>query len=149
MTTPTEGVFAHGGSENCNHGPIRCACLDLATGEVLFDAEYAKKKRPEMEHGTCTDAATISILSAVIVCKRKGIKPVIWCKDPYAIERARNFMEWARTEQPPSDGYEERDWHPMILQAMAALTFDTSDVELHKWDKLKHGDNPLARGRYG
>jgi hypothetical protein len=149
MTTPTEGVFAHGGSENCNHGPIRCACLDLATGEVLFDEEYAKKKRPEMEHGTCTDAATISILSAVIVCKRKGIKPVIWCKDPYAIERARNFMEWARTEQPPSDGYEERDWHPMILQAMAALTFDTSDVELHKWDKHKHGDNPLARGRYG
>lgn len=146
---PTEGVFAHGGSENCNHGPIRCACLDLATGEVLFDEEYAKKKRPEMEHGTCTDAATISILSAVIVCKRKGIKPVIWCKDPYAIERARNFMEWARTEQPPSDGYEERDWHPMILQAMAALTFDTSDVELHKWDKHKHGDNPLARGRYG
>ena len=149
MTTPKEGVFAHGGSENCNHGPIRCACLDLATGEVLFDEEYAKKKRPEMEHGTCTDAATISILSAVIVCKRKGIKPVIWCKDPYAIERARNFMEWARTEQPPSDGYEERDWHPMILQAMAALTFDTSDVELHKWDKHKHGDNPLARGRYG
>ena len=149
MTTPNEGVFAHGGSENCNHGPIRCACLDLATGEVLFDEEYAKKKRPEMEHGTCTDAATISILSAVIVCKRKGIKPVIWCKDPYAIERARNFMEWARTEQPPSDGYEERDWHPMILQAMAALTFDTSDVELHKWDKHKHGDNPLARGRYG
>jgi hypothetical protein len=149
MTTPTEGVFAHGGSENCNHGPIRCACLDLATGEVLFDEEYAKKKRPEMEHGTCTDAATISILSAVIVCKRKEIKPVIWCKDPYAIERARNFMEWARTEQPPSDGYEERDWHPMILQAMAALTFDTSDVELHKWDKHKHGDNPLARGRYG
>ena len=149
MTTPNEGVFAHGGSENCNHGPIRCACVDLATGEVLFDEEYAKKKRPEMEHGTCTDAATISILSAVIVCKRKGIKPVIWCKDPYAIERARNFMEWARTEQPPSDGYEERDWHPMILQAMAALTFDTSDVELHKWDKHKHGDNPLARGRYG
>jgi hypothetical protein len=149
MTTPNFGVFAHGGSENCNHGPIRCACLDLATGEVLFDEEYAKKKRPEMEHGTCTDAATISILSAVIVCKRKKIKPVIWCKDPYAIERARNFMEWARTEQPPSDGYEERDWHPMILQAMAALTFDTSDVELHKWDKHKHGDNPLARGRYG
>jgi hypothetical protein len=146
---PNEGVFAHGGSENCNHGPIRCACLDLATGEVLFDEEYAKKKRPEMEHGTCTDAATISILSAVIVCKRKGIKPVIWCKDPYAIERARNFMEWARTEQPPSDGYEECDWHPMILQAMAALTFDTSDVELQKWDKHKHGDNPLARGRYG
>jgi hypothetical protein len=149
MTTPNFGVFAHGGSENHNHGPIRCACLDLATGEVLFDEEYAKKKRKEMEHGTCVDAATISILSAVIVCKRKGIKPIIWCKDPYAIDRAQQFLEWARNEEPPTDSFGERDWHPMILQAMAGLTFDTTDVELHRWDKREHGDNPLARGRYG
>lgn len=149
MTTPTEGVFAHGGSENCNHGPIRCACLDLSTGEVLFDEEYAKKKRPEMEHGTCQDAATISILSAVIVCHRRGIKPIIWCKDCVAIARAKLFMAWARTEEPPTESFDERDWHPMILQAMNSLTFDTSDVELRLWKKKEHGDSPLARGRWG
>lgn len=148
MTKPSEGLFCHGGSENYNRGPIRCACLDLSTGEVVFDEEYAKKKRKEMEHGTSQDAATISILSAIICCHKRGIKPIIYCKEPSAIERAKNFLKWYETGEPPYEQF-DRDWHPMILQAMKGIDFDVSDVDIRKWDKHEHGDNPLARGRWG
>ena len=146
---PNEGFFAHGGSENNNHGPIRCACLDLSTGEVVFDEDYQKRGRLEMACGTACDAATISILSAVILCHKKGFQPVIYAKDPNAIKRAKMFLQWARTEEPPTEYCDEREWHPMILQAMKSLDFDTTDVELRRWDKNVHGENPLARGRWG
>lgn len=148
MNKPTEGLFAHGGSENYNRGPIRCACLDLSTGEVLFDEDYNKNKRPEMEHGSCQDAATIAILSAIIKAHQMEIKPMIYCTSPEAIKRVEGFLQWYVDGEPPYENF-DRDWHPLILKAMKPIDFDVTDVELHLWKKKEFGENPLAKGRWG
>ena len=144
---PTEGFFAHGGSENFNHGPIRCACLDLENGEIVFDV-HDREDRPEMKKGSCIDAATISILSTIIWAHKHERKPIVWSKDPYAIDRARKFLQWYVEGEPPYEQF-DRDWHPLILKAMKGIDFDVSDVDIRRWDKRVHGENPLAYGRYG
>lgn len=145
MEKPNEGIFVHGGSENHNHGPIRCAAMDLSTGEVVFDEEWEKNHREGMEKGTVQDAATIAVLSAVIWCHKHGVKPIIYCKEPSGIDRAKNFLIWAESGEPPYEQF-DREWHPLIIAAFKAINFDVSDVDIRRWDKNVHGDNPLARG---
>ena len=148
---PKEGLFVHGGSENYNHGPIRCACMDLSTGEIMFDEEYSKKQRVGMEHGTAMDAAVISILSAIILCHKKQLKPVIYCKDRNAIKWADRLLRvWENNDEVlnPEDVM-DMDIHELIKKAFKAINFDTSDVDIRLWDKNVHGNNPLARGRFG
>lgn len=147
MKQPVEGFFAHGGSENFNHGPIRCACLDLESGEVVFDV-FNREDRPEMQKGTCIDAATISILSTIIWAHKHKRKPIVWAKDPYAIDRTKKLLQ---IRMGGTSSYENSDieWHPLILKAIKGIDFDVSGVDIRKWDKKEHGENPLAFGRYG
>lgn len=148
---PNEGLFVHGGSENHNHGPIRCACMDLSTGEIMFDEEYNKNQRECMEHGTAKDAVVISIFSAIIFCHKNQVKPVIYCKDRNAINLANRLLNvWNNKDEVlNSEDVMDMDIHELIKKAYNAIDFDTSDVDIRLWDKNVHGDNPLARGRFG
>ena len=142
---PNKGFFAHGGSENYNHGPMRCACMDLATGEIVFDEDYAKNKREGMDKGTNQDAATISILSAITVAHRRNVEPIVYSTSPEAINRAKNFLIWAETGEPPYPAF-DREWHPLIMKALKPIDFDVKDVQILKWNKKEYGENPLALG---
>lgn len=144
MQRPTKGFLAHGGSENHNKGPIRCAVLDLETGEVVIDEGYNKKHREGMQYGSCQDAATISILSAVIWAHRHNREPAIYTTDPFAMDRAKRYLLWAQTGQPPFPPI--KDPHPLIMQAFDAIDFKVSGVILAKWDKAIYGPSPLAIG---
>lgn len=148
MQRPTKGFLAHGGSENHNKGPIRCAVLDLETGEVVIDEGYNKKHREGMQYGSCQDAATISILSAVIWAHRNNRTPLIYTTDPTALDRAKKYILWAKTGQPPYWQFEENQqyMHPLITQAFDTIDFNVSDVILAKWDKALYGPSPLAYG---
>lgn len=148
MTHPNEGIFVHGGSENHNHGPIRCAAMDLSTGEVVFDEEYSKRHREGMEHGTAKDAAVISILSAVILCHKNTWKPVIYCKDRNAISWANRLLTIIGNKDDflGEPDVMDMDIHELVKKACKAITFDTSAVDIRLWDKKVYGDNPLARG---
>ena len=148
MKQPNEGLFVHGGSENYNHGPIRCACLDLSTGEVVFDEEWEKNHREGMEHGTAKDAAVISIFSAIILCHKKTWKPIIYCKDRNAINWAHRLLVilGRKDELLVEEDVMDMDIHELIKKACKAIDFDTSAVDIRLWDKNVHGENPLARG---
>lgn len=136
---PKEGYLVVGRSENFNHGPLSMTCMDLVTGEIVFDLDSSAKR--EFESGSDTDAATIAILYAICYSRRNGLKPVIYTSNPNALRRVSEL-------QKPNDDLFGNDvcdtsrWNPLIGSGVKAVG-DFSDVELRLWTKDEFGENPL------
>ena len=141
---PSKGFLVHGGSDNCNKGPLRCACVDLASGNVVFDVTDSVKHPKEMRYGSATEATYIAIFSAMIICKKHGLPAVIWTTIGHLPERVMSY----KVGNSPANA-SPSDLHPLIIQAAKAyeqLGGDYHDLDIRHWDKGLYGESPLRLG---